>query len=95
MELRKREENLKKDRDCFFVYDALLFVKHPEKYIELMKAEWHYKNIKNFWGFFLDVCKLINNKIPIEYMLKNPEIGRYVPDELKESVQKRERRDSK
>jgi glycosyltransferase involved in cell wall biosynthesis len=93
--LRKLKGESKKDRDRFFVYDALLFVKHPEKYIDLMKAEGHYKNIKNFWGFFLDGCKHINDKIPIEYMLKDPEIRRYVPDELKESVQKRERRDSK
>ena len=81
--LRKLKGESKKDRDRFFINDALLFVKHPEKYIKLMKTEGHYKNIKNFWGFFLDGCKHIDDKIPIEYMLKDTEISRYVPDELK------------
>ena len=83
--LRKLKGESKKDRDRFFINDALLFVKHPEKYMKLMKAEGHYKYIKNFWRFFLDGCKHINDKIPIEYMLKDPEIRRYVPDELKYS----------
>ena len=63
--------------------------------MKLMKTEGHYKNIKNFWGFFLDGCKHINDKIPIEYMLKDPEIRRYVPDELKERTLKVGRRNTK
>ena len=58
-------------------------MKHPEKYIKLMRAMGHYKN-KNFWRIFLDGCKRINDKIPVELLLKDPEISKYVPDELKE-----------
>lgn len=89
--LRKLKGESKKDRArnfknnsfrSHFIHDALLFVKHPEKYIKLMRTTGHYKN-KNFWRIFLEGCKLINEKIPVELMLKDSEISKHVPDELK------------
>lgn len=84
--LRELECKSKKDTDCFFVKDALLFVKHPEKYIKLMRTAGYYKCNKNFWRFFLEGCEQINEKIPVELMLKDPEISKHVPDELKVKV---------
>lgn len=75
----KRESN--KERGRFFINDALLFTKHPEKYIRLIKADGHYTN-KNFWKFLVEGCKLIK-KVPIELMTKDPEISAYIPNELK------------
>lgn len=89
--LRELECKSKKDTDCFFVNDALLFVKHPEKYIKLMRTAGYYKCNKNFWRFFLEGCEQINEKIPVELMLKDPEISKHVPDELKVKVKEKEK----
>jgi len=81
--LRDVKGESKKDRDRFFINDALLFVKHQEKYIKLMKIEEHYKYNKKFWKFFIEGCKTTNEKVPIELILKDSEISRYIPDEIK------------
>ncbi len=81
--LRKLKGESKKERDRFFINDALLFKKYPEKYIKLMVAEGHYKANCDYWKFFLEGSKQINDRISIEYMLENSEICRHVPDELK------------
>ncbi|WP_018887669.1 glycosyltransferase family 2 protein [Paenibacillus massiliensis] len=47
-ERKKVEEN----RNHFFTHDALLFYKHPEKYIELFIKEQHYIHNEEFWGYF-------------------------------------------
>ncbi|WP_339305810.1 glycosyltransferase [Paenibacillus sp. FSL L8-0435] len=47
---RYREET---NRNHFFVHDALLFHKHPEKYLELFIKEKHYITNSKFWENFL------------------------------------------
>jgi GT2 family glycosyltransferase len=71
------------DRDYFFINDAILFSKFPEKYIRLMKAEGHYRYNKNFWKYFIEGCEMNHTKIQVDYMLKDKEICQYVPDSLK------------
>jgi GT2 family glycosyltransferase len=83
---RKEKGESKQDRDRFFVNDALLFQKHPEKYIKLMKIENHYKYNNNFWRFFLEGIKQIEGQIPVELLLNDSEINKYVSNELKKQV---------
>lgn len=71
------------DRDYFFINDAILFSKFPKKYIQLMKAEGHYKNKKNFWKYFIQGCEKCNFNVRIDLMLKDGEISTYVPAILK------------
>jgi len=80
---RKLKGESKGDRDRFFVNDALLFQKHPEKYIQLMKLEGHYKSNNNFWKFFLEGLKLSGVKVPLELMLNDQEICQFIPEEFK------------
>jgi len=76
--LRNEKGESKGDRDRFFINDALLFSKHPIKYIQLMKVECHYKN-KNFWKYFKEGFKKVDKHIPLENLLNDPEISRYMP----------------
>lgn len=80
--LRDLKGESKKDRDRFFINDALLFKKHPKKYIQLMKLETHYKNNDNFWNYFLEGVKEIEGKIPVELLLNDSEISKYVSNKL-------------
>ncbi len=80
---RKIEGESREERDRFFVNDALLFQKHPEKYIDLMKLESHYKSNNNFWKFFLEGTKSSDLKLPIEIMLNDQEINKFIPEKLK------------
>jgi glycosyltransferase involved in cell wall biosynthesis len=41
------------ERNRFFVQDALLMMKHPEKFRTLFLAEGHYKNTQGYWEYFL------------------------------------------
>ena len=50
--LRNEKGESKGDRERFFINDALLFSKHPIKYVQLMKAEGHYIRNSNFWKYF-------------------------------------------
>ena len=56
-----------------------------------MRTAGYYKCNKNFWRFFLEGCEQINEKIPVELMLKYPEISKHVPDELKVKVKEKEK----
>lgn len=69
-----------KNRSYFFVHDALLFSKHPDKYIELFVLEEHYIHTEGFWDYFIqgfirhevDISLLnklfINKYIKLEYI---------------------------
>ena len=37
------------DRTHFFVHDALLYFKHPDRYVALMRAEGHHLHTPGFW----------------------------------------------
>jgi glycosyltransferase involved in cell wall biosynthesis len=81
--LRSLNGESSRDRDYFFVNDAILFSKFPEKYIRLMKAEGHYKYNKNFWKYFIRGCEMYHTHIQVGYMLNDKEIFQHVPDSLK------------
>ena len=81
--LRKSKGESKEERDRFFVNDAVLFSKYPQKYINLMRVEGHYISNKNFWEFFMEGCKQLDGKVPIEEMLKYPEISKYMPENFR------------
>jgi glycosyltransferase involved in cell wall biosynthesis len=42
----------REERLTFFVHDPLLFHKHPDRYLELFKAEGHHEKA-SFWEYFL------------------------------------------
>lgn len=73
----------KEDRDRFFVNDAYLFSKHPQKYIKLMRAEGHYKSNKNFWKFFLEGMKQADGTDAIKELSKYSDIHQYIPENLR------------
>jgi glycosyltransferase involved in cell wall biosynthesis len=81
--LRNLKGESKDDRDYFFVNDALLFSKHPDKYINLMRAEGHYIKNKNFWRFFRDGCEQINHMALLDEMARYPDIRRYMSESIK------------
>jgi len=80
--LRDERGEAKEDRDKFFINDALLYSKHPQKYIQLMKAERHYIHNKNFWKYFMEGAQLISGNMPTEYLINDPEINKYLPKNL-------------
>jgi len=86
--LKKLNGKSCKDRDYFFINDAVLFSKFPQKYIRLMKAEGHFRNNKNFWKYFIEGCDIYHPDINLDYMLTDIEINQYIPDQLKVSYNK-------
>jgi glycosyltransferase involved in cell wall biosynthesis len=80
---RNNKGESKKERDKFFINDPLLFAKHPDKYLKLMKTEGHYKYNDDFWQFFLEGCMKTDEQIPINVLLKDTEIRKFVPEEIK------------
>lgn len=53
------------ERAKFFVHDPLLFHKHPERYLQLLKAEGHYANMSGFWEYFMGGIK--RHKVPAPF----------------------------
>jgi len=51
------------ERNKFFEKDALLFQKHPKKYIELMHFEIHHIKTRNYWDHLLHGAKKHNVNI--------------------------------
>lgn len=41
----------KSERNKFFVKDAFLYEKHPDRYLELFSAEGHFMNTEGFWSY--------------------------------------------
>jgi glycosyltransferase involved in cell wall biosynthesis len=54
------------ERAKFFVHDPLLFHKHPERYVQLLKAEKHYARMPGFWEHFMRGMLRYKVEIPIE-----------------------------
>ncbi|MBF0235641.1 MAG: glycosyltransferase [Desulfamplus sp.] len=59
------------ERNTFFVKDALLYKKHPDKYIELVKKEQHYCKTEGFWKYFEKGCEIYNLKEETVIKLKD------------------------
>jgi glycosyltransferase involved in cell wall biosynthesis len=55
------EERLK-----YFEYDPLLFCKHPERYVRLLKAEKHYAQTPGFWEHFMRGVVRYRLNVPVE-----------------------------
>jgi glycosyltransferase involved in cell wall biosynthesis len=72
------------ERDKMFAYDALLFAKHPERFIRLIKIEGHYKKNKNYWKYFTEGYRKMPKKGPIELLLDDKDLRQFVPYEFKE-----------
>lgn len=53
----------REERAKFFVHDPLLFHKHPERYLQLLKAEGHYANMSGFWEYFMRGIE--RHKVPV------------------------------
>ena len=81
--LRNSKGESSDERDRFFVNDALLFSKHPQKYINLMRAEGHYAKNKNFWRYFKEGCDQINDMSPMDEMKRQPDICKYIQEYLR------------
>lgn len=78
--MRSTKGESKAERDYFFINDALLFVKHPDKYLRLMKVEGHYKNNENYWKWFWAGCEKLeqqNVHVPYEYLTADRELKIY------------------
>lgn len=75
------------ERDKMFMYDALLFAKHPEQFVRMLKLEGHYMNNKNYWKYFMEGYRVTPEKGPVDLLLNDPDISRYVPAELKRIAQ--------
>ena len=56
------------ERAKFFVQDPLLFYKHPERYVQLLKAEKHYANTTGFWEYFIEGMGRHKVPIPLGYL---------------------------
>jgi glycosyltransferase involved in cell wall biosynthesis len=54
------------ERAHFFVHDPLLFHKHPERYVQLLKAEKHYARTPGFWEHFMRGMLRYKVEIPVE-----------------------------
>jgi glycosyltransferase involved in cell wall biosynthesis/GT2 family glycosyltransferase len=54
------------ERAKFFVHDPLLFHKHPEQYIQLLKTEKHYARTPGFWEYFMRGMLRYEGEIPVE-----------------------------
>jgi glycosyltransferase involved in cell wall biosynthesis/GT2 family glycosyltransferase len=54
------------ERAKFFVQDVLLFHKHPERYVQLLKAEKHYAQTPGFWEHFMRGMLKYRVEIPVE-----------------------------
>jgi glycosyltransferase involved in cell wall biosynthesis/GT2 family glycosyltransferase len=66
----------KAERVRFFVHDPLLFDKHPERYVGLLKAEGHYATEASFWEHFLRGMARHRLRIPFE------RLAEFMPEEV-------------
>jgi FkbM family methyltransferase len=56
----------REERAKFFVHDPLLFHKHPERYIQLLKTEKHFARTPGFWEHFMRGMVRYKVDIPVE-----------------------------
>jgi FkbM family methyltransferase len=53
-------------RARFFEYDLILFQKHPERYLQLLKGEKHYARTSGFWEHFMRGMVRHRLDVPVE-----------------------------
>jgi FkbM family methyltransferase len=53
-------------RTRFFEYDPILFEKHPERYLQLLRGEGHYARTPGFWEHFMRGMVRHRLDIPVE-----------------------------
>ena len=53
-------------RTRFFEYDPILFQKHPERYLQLLKGEGHYARTPGFWEHFMRGMVRHRLDVPVE-----------------------------
>jgi FkbM family methyltransferase len=53
-------------RTRFFEYDPILFQKHPERYLQLLRAEGHYIQTPGFWEHFMRGMVRHRLDLPVE-----------------------------
>ena len=57
------------ERAKMFVYDPLLFSKHPRRYMDLLFCEGHYKRTPGYWTYFLEGIKRHEVEPPTDRLL--------------------------
>lgn len=63
---RDMQRESKDARAKFFEYDPLLFHKHPERYVQLLRKEAHYAQAPGFWEHFMRGMLKHKVEIPVE-----------------------------
>ena len=53
-------------RTRFFEYDPILFQKHPERYLQLLRGEGHYARTLGFWEHFMRGMVRHRLNVPVE-----------------------------
>ena len=53
-------------RTRFFEYDPILFHKHPERYLQLLRGEGHYARTPGFWEYFMRGMVRHRLDVPVE-----------------------------
>lgn len=76
----------KEERDRFFIHDPLLFSKHPDKYLKLIKTEGHFRN-SSYWHYFIEGIDRYGVSVPLNYMVKDSEIRSFIPSVLRDRLQ--------
>jgi FkbM family methyltransferase len=64
--LRDVQRESSEGRTRFFGYDPILFQKHPERYLQLLRAEGHYAQTPGFWEHFMRGMVRHRLDIPVE-----------------------------
>ena len=66
--LRDVQRESAERRTRFFEYDPLLFQKHPERYLRLLRSEGHYARTPGFWEHFMRGIVRHRLDIPVEHL---------------------------
>ena len=65
-QLRNTQRDSSEERAKFFAYDPVLFHKHPERYVQLLKGEEHYTRTAGFWEHFMRGMVKYKLDLPVE-----------------------------
>jgi FkbM family methyltransferase len=65
-QLRKTQRDSSEERAKFFAYDPVLFHKHPERYVQLLRGEEHYAKTPGFWEHFMRGMLKHGLDVPVE-----------------------------
>lgn len=65
-QLRNTQRDSSEERAKFFAYDPVLFHKHPERYVQLLRGEEHYAKTPGFWEHFMRGMLKHSLDVPVE-----------------------------